>query len=178
MRQGAVVRQQQQALAVGVEPAHVVDPLLDTAEEVGERGAPLLVGHRGHHAARLVHRQVDQPGVGDHPLAVDVDLRRRGVDLVAELGDLAVHGDPAAEDQVFAGPARADAGCGEDLLQPFERRRIIGPNLFDVVGQERRQGRELVDRVETELLQEQRGGAVEEGAGFRLGAALLDEAAA
>ena len=65
----AVVGEQQQPLAVGVEPPDVVDPLLHpVAEEVGERGAALLVRHRGDHPARLVHRQVDQ---------ADVDLASR-----------------------------------------------------------------------------------------------------
>ena len=41
------------------------------------------------------------------------------VDLVAELGDPPVHGDPPGRDQLLAGPPGADAGGGQHLLQAF-----------------------------------------------------------
>src|SRR5262249_52133120 len=48
-------------------------------------------------------------------------------------------------------------------------------DLIHVVGQERGQRRQLVDAVEPQLLQEQRGRPVQERAAVRLAAALLDE---
>src|SRR5438270_506237 len=60
VRQLAVVGQQQQALAVGVEPADVEDPLRYLTEIVGQRRPAPFVVHRRDHPAGLVHREVHQ----------------------------------------------------------------------------------------------------------------------
>src|SRR3954451_10906459 len=49
--------------------------------------------------------------------------------------------------------------------------------FFHVVGQERGQRRQLVNRVDAEFLEEQRGGAIQVCAGLALDTAFLDEAA-
>src|SRR6266508_3390024 len=51
-------------------------------------------------------------------------------------------------------------------------------DLVHVVGQERCERRKLVEAVQAELFQEQRGGPVQERPGLRLAAALLDQPAA
>src|SRR5690606_18528834 len=114
----AVVGEQQQALAVGVQPSDVEHPGGHPVQVVGDGAATLLVVHGGDHAAGLVERQVHQVRVGHYPLPVHVDHRGGRVDLVAQPGHHAVDRDPAVGDQLLAGPPGSDPGGGEDLLQP------------------------------------------------------------
>ena len=90
VREVAVVGEQQQPLAVGVEPADVEQPLLDVetrlVHQVGDGAPAPVVAHRAEHAARLVQREVHQVVADDHPVAVDVDDRGRRVDPGTERG--------------------------------------------------------------------------------------------
>ena len=106
----AVVREQQQALGVGVEAADVEEPLLAVADVVLERDAAELVVHRRDDALGLVEGEVDAVLVEVDAHAVDVDDLGLRVDAHAQLGDdLAVDLDATLLDEVLADAARADA---------------------------------------------------------------------
>ena len=85
MGQVAVVGQQQQALAVGVEAPDVEQPLGTVGDEVADGGTAAVVGHRAQHAARLVQGEVDEVGADDDAVAVDVDDGRLRVDAGPQL---------------------------------------------------------------------------------------------
>ena len=59
VREIPVVGQDQQALGLGVQPPDVEQPPGRFGHQVTDAGPTVRVGHRGDHAARLVHRQVD-----------------------------------------------------------------------------------------------------------------------
>ena len=135
---------------------------------------------------------MDQAGANRHRDAVDRDSIRLGVDAAAQLGDVAVDRDPAGRDQLLTRPPAAEAPLGEHLLEAFPlggvtgqagcRRprlrhrpdRRWGPVRPEAVlqgvhdlraGNELGQRRQLLDAVEPEPLQEQRGGAVQHAPG-------------
>ncbi|GAA2827104.1 hypothetical protein GCM10020220_014730 [Nonomuraea rubra] len=133
MGQLAVVGEQQQALGLGVEPAHVEQAWRQLLDVVGQAWAALRVVHRGDDADGLVQRVVDQVGGGRDALAVHVDDLRRRVDLGAEPpDDLAVHRDTALADHLLAGPAAGHARLGEHLLQAHAARDLGGVALVGV----------------------------------------------
>ena len=90
--------------------------------QVDHRRAALRVGRRGHDARGLVQQVVDQALAHADPGAVDLDVVGLGIDPRAEGRHLAVDGDPARRDQVLAGPAAAEAGLGQHLLQALAGR--------------------------------------------------------
>ena len=112
----AVVGEEQQALGVGVEPAHGEHPRLG-GHEVDDGRAALRVARGGDDARRLVEQVVDEAGLHPDLGAVDLDDVDLRVDPSPEHGDLAVHPHPAGVDQVLAHPAAAEAGLGQHLLE-------------------------------------------------------------
>ena len=130
----AVVGEQDETLGLGVQTAHVEEPLGAVEHEVRQRGAALGVGHGADDADRLVDGEVDQVGHGRQALAVHVDDLLGRVDPGAEAADhLAVDRHPAVTDHVLAGPAAGHARLGEDLLQPDAVRDLGGVALVGVV---------------------------------------------
>jgi hypothetical protein len=117
-RQLAVVREQEQALRVVVEPADRVDVLAHLRQQV-EHGRPLLrVLPRRHVAARLVEQDVAVARGHADALAVHADVVPGGVGPGAEFEDgRPVHRHAAGHDQRFRRASRRDAGGGEDLLE-------------------------------------------------------------
>jgi hypothetical protein len=128
----AVVRQQQQPLGLGVEPAHVeqparpVDQLGALHDEVADAGATLVVRHGREHPERLVQRQVHDVVAQHDPAAVDVHDGGVRVDATAHLAyDLAVDGHPARGDELLGRAAGGHAGLGQHLLQPDSVRLLL-----------------------------------------------------
>jgi hypothetical protein len=119
VREVAVVRQQEQALGVGVEASDVEEALLTVADVVLERDTAQLVVHRRDDTLGLVEGEVDAVLVEVDPHPVDVDHLGLWVDAHAELGDhLAVHLDAPLLDEVLADTPRPDTAGRHQLLQP------------------------------------------------------------
>ena len=129
--QVAVVGEQEQAAALGVESADGVD----AAAEVGRQevdGAELGLPAAGlgdvgaDHAGGLVEQDVDVPrlpAAADFRvrradvLAVDADFVVAGLDQDRQVADdLAVDLHAALDDQFFTSPSRGDAATGEVFL--------------------------------------------------------------
>src|SRR5690606_748076 len=118
VREVAVVGEQAEPLGGAVESAHRV-AAGPAGHEVDDGRPPLRVRGGRDHTPRLVEQVVDEALAGADADAVDLDDVRVGVGTVAEDGHLAVDPDPAGRDELLAGPPAADAGPGEDLLQPL-----------------------------------------------------------
>src|SRR5690606_6308121 len=113
----AVVGEQEEALGLLVEPAHVEEPLGPVGDVLGQVGAALLVLHRRDDTGRLVQGEGHLGLVELEPDTVDVDDGGGRVDPGAELDHPAVHRDTAVDDELLAGAPRPVAGSGQDLLQ-------------------------------------------------------------
>ena len=85
--------------------------------QVTDARATRCVGHRREHAARLVHREMNQVARGRQAVAVDPDDVALRVGSGTEGRHQAVDLDAAGCDQLFAGPPTAETGCCQDLLQ-------------------------------------------------------------
>ncbi len=110
----AVVREQQDAARVDVEPTHGHHPRLVT-DDVDHRRAPFGVARRRHDTERLVEEDVGELLLA-HPFAVDLDdVPRR--DERVQLARLPVHRHPAGFDQLVCRPTRGDTGTGEVTIQ-------------------------------------------------------------
>ncbi len=117
-----VVGEQQQSLGVGIQPADVEEPLLAANQQVAHGRPTLGIGHRRHHAPGLVQRQMHGSAGRRDAQTVDPDDHLLGVHADALLPHgLAVDGDPAGSDQLFAGAARTDTCGGHDLLETDAR---------------------------------------------------------
>ena len=124
--QVAVVGQQHQPLAVGVEPPHRVDARL-RRHQAGHGAPPLRVVGRADHPQRLVQQVNDMarcflPRIHrhTHPLAVQGHLVLGRVHARAQLRDHhAVHLHAPGADHLLGGPARGHPGVCQHLLQPF-----------------------------------------------------------
>jgi hypothetical protein len=121
-----VVGQEQQTDAHLVEPTDRVDALRDLGQEIENPGSSRRVIVGRDVALGLVDSEVDR--------ALDLDLlaieRDRGfgeVDLRPQLAnDLAIDGDSPLENQLLAGPSRADPGMGENFLEPLGSDQLAG----------------------------------------------------
>ena len=111
----AVVRQEERAGRVGIEPADRHDARL--ARDELHHGAPSVRVARGRDdAGGLVEKQVREPLLR-HRRAVDFDVVVRADERVQLTGP-AVDGDAAGLDQVVGSPTRRDAGAGKERVQP------------------------------------------------------------
>ena len=114
----AIVREEEEALGVAVQPAHRKHPLRHT-DQIHHRPAITLVLDGCDVAGRLVQDQVAQRLRADDAV-VDADLVPPGIGLGAELGhDRAVDRNAALPDQFFCGSARCHPARCEDALQAF-----------------------------------------------------------
>ena len=128
MREGAVVGEQQQSLAVGVEPADVEDPLAHTGQQLGDAGAAALVDHGRDDAAGLVRARYTSrvSATTRSPSTYISDGGRVGPVARAGRRGPSTLTRPS-RDQLLAQPPRADPGCGHDLLQPLRSlRQAVG----------------------------------------------------
>ena len=114
--QVAVVREEQQALGVGIEAADREHARLG-GHELDDGRAPVRVARRRDHTRRLVQQVVDEVGRRRDRDAVDCDPLVSRIDPTAKRRDLAVDGDPPMLDELFARPAAAVAGARQDLLE-------------------------------------------------------------
>ena len=115
VRERAVVREQERARRVDVEPADRDDPrlVLDEADD----GRPALRVARGRHdPRRLVQEHVGERLLRDRP-PVDLD-GVGGLHERVQLPGLAVDAHAAGLDQLVGLPARRDAGAREVGVQP------------------------------------------------------------
>ena len=113
----AVVREQQDAARVDVQPADRHDARL-VADEVDDGRATLGIAGSCHDAERLVEENVRKLLLAD-PLAVDLDDVPR-CDEGVELAALPVDRYPALLDQLVRGATRRDAGAGEIAIEAHE----------------------------------------------------------
>lgn len=109
--QVAVVGQEQESLAVGVEPSDGKEPRIIRHQPDNRRPALRVEGGRDD-ADRLMQRQVAtriaRYGHLDK-LAVDSDHIRVGIDTRAKLAhDASVDGNASVHDHIFGGPQRSD----------------------------------------------------------------------
>ena len=110
----AVVREQQHAARVDVEPSHRHDAGV-VPDEVDDRRAALRVARRRDDAERLVEQDVRELLLAD-AVAVDLDDVPGG-DEGVELTALTVDRDPARLDQLVCGAAGGDAGAREVAVE-------------------------------------------------------------
>ncbi|WXH33701.1 hypothetical protein WA016_07711 [Myxococcus stipitatus] len=117
VRQRSIIREEQRAFRVVVQPAHGEQPLARLLHVVGHRRPPLRVRQRRHHAHGLVEQEVrgfvrrsDELPVHRHQVRSRLhsasQLRHRRV----------VHRHAARGDQLFCMPARSDSRAGQVLL--------------------------------------------------------------
>src|SRR6266566_4474664 len=126
----SVVRQYEQSLAVGVEPADMEEPLRHVGDQIAHSRSTARIGHCAQHATRLVQCQVDQVVANVDPDAVDPNHRNTGIDPDAHLrDDPAVDLDPPGSDQLLAPPPGPDTGGRQYLLQPDALARRLTVNL-------------------------------------------------
>src|SRR5690606_27824628 len=97
----AVVGEEQGAARVEIEAPHGDDAGAHAAQQLPHGRPALGIRERTDHAARLVEHAVDQR-LRDESLPVELDLRRPGIRLGAELGDdLTVYPYPTRQDQLL-----------------------------------------------------------------------------
>ena len=120
VRQIAVVRDQQQAFAVFVQPpdAEKLVRGVFRRNQIEDRSGVVRVEIRADAAARLVHHQNDAgTRLERNFLPVQAHVVFAGNDALAEFGDAAVHGNRALGDQFFRRAARTDFCLREEFLQ-------------------------------------------------------------
>jgi hypothetical protein len=115
----AVVGEQDEAFGGVVETAHRIEPG-ELRHQIHHRGAAFRIGASGDDALGLVEQQVHALHGGLDPLAIHANGIGGGVGF----GPECFHGHPIDAhaplgDEFFGGPARGEAGAGEDFLQAF-----------------------------------------------------------
>ena len=119
LHQRTVIGEQQQSLAVFIQPAHGKYPRTAVCHQFSGCGAAQLIAESGHIAAGLIEHQINgrlrkcdgRPVNGDH-----ISI---GIGLVTQVRRNAVDRYPPRRQQRFRRPAGADAGPGDQFLQPF-----------------------------------------------------------
>ncbi len=126
-REVAVVREQQGARRVIVEPAHRKEPRILPAQQVENRRPAFRVARGAEHPARLVNedvvarrRPVDGLAIDEHPVVTRVDEGAEPRD------DVAIDRDAARRDERLGGPPRSDACGRQDFLEPNRSGRHVG----------------------------------------------------
>jgi hypothetical protein len=121
--QFAVVRQDNQAGAVLIEPADRVNPLGYLREQVDDTGPAGGIKIRGNVAPRFVDGVVHHRLEPDR-LTVDRDSDTIRVDSRSELkDDFAIDGNATLEDQFLACAPRAETGVSQDFLNSLKLAR-------------------------------------------------------
>src|SRR5687767_11151403 len=100
----AVIRQDEQAGGIHVQPANGVDARPDAANELHDRTLGVRVLHSRHVAGGLVKKEVDALDVLGERLAVDANVVLIGIGFGARLGDHGpIYRDLTPRDQLLAG---------------------------------------------------------------------------
>jgi len=129
MRDVAIIRQQEQALGVAVEPTDRKNPFADP-NKVHHRPAIAFVACGCDVSGWFVEHQVAQRWLAND-LIVDPDFIGGGIGAGAQLGhDLAVDRDAAFADQCFGGASGGNAASGEYALESFQ----IGLREWGITG--------------------------------------------
>src|SRR5439155_809034 len=117
VRELAVVGEQDQPGAVGVQAPDRVQPPRAARSQLDDGGPGVGVARRGDHAPGLVHRVDDALARRAQRLAVERDAARV-VDVARRVGDdLPAHADPSRADDVLGGAPGGDAVVGKVLGQ-------------------------------------------------------------
>ena len=111
MREFAIVGQDDEAFAVGVQPTDRKDSRL-IGYEFDDHRSTVGVVCGGDHSGRLVHEVVDEIGSDPHRRAIDLDHIVLDIDAPPEFGAFAVDRHPTGCDEFFASSARSESkGC-------------------------------------------------------------------
>jgi hypothetical protein len=114
----AVVREQKQALGVGIETARRHEARAGNRDEIGYLLRRVAVGDGGNVAHRLVQGDIIARLLHGDGLAVDEDLLGIGIDHRSRLGDHdPIDAHPTRGDDLLGVPSRGDAGGGERFLK-------------------------------------------------------------
>jgi hypothetical protein len=115
----AIVREQQKAFRISIEPADRVNPLLHVDELHNSVAVTLVVG-RGNVPCWLVEHVIDQAPLRQG-LAINADPRPIRVNFGAKHSDhFAVDRNPAGANEILRAPAGTGATGGEDALKTFK----------------------------------------------------------
>lgn len=149
----AVVRDQQQAFGLFVEPADRENPFAKLREQINDSRTPRWIVIRADNPARLVEREVHLALQLDL-LAVELNLLRIRIGTERDVGDdLAIDTDSASRDVLLALSPSVDARRRKNfreplrsklrrsgilvLGQPLARRRIVVAIAIELVGEVR-----------------------------------------
>ena len=124
----ALVAEQQGAAAVGVEPAHRMQARVAAElrwQQIEHGGATDGITAAAQHSHRFVEQQHQGFGWGGEGLAGHRDPVVLGVGLVAQLGGFAVHGHQAIAQQLLGPTPGAQAGIGDQFLEPLGHRSMF-----------------------------------------------------
>jgi len=104
-----IIRQEQQALGIVVQPADRVYADLDAFEQIVHRGPSLRIGHGRHKTRWFVQHNIRRRLFGVYEFAVDLDMVFVWVGLGAQFGhDRPVHPHSALGNKLFRSAARCD----------------------------------------------------------------------
>ena len=115
----SVVGEQEQTLRRTVQPSDGMHSRLGR-DERDDGWTPLGIVDRRDDALRFVEEVIDEAGAHRQTHTVDFDDRRSGIDLLADLRNVAVDGDPARSDEGFCVPPGGEPGGGDQLVDPFD----------------------------------------------------------
>ena len=125
VREVAVIHEEKQPSAVGVQPADGKDSVPQSslrADHVEDCGPRRFVFRGGDHTYRLVEHEITVRGGRLDQLAVDRDAIRVGVDHESGCGrPLSIDADGSRGDQRIGRAAAGHAGAREIAIQPFAR---------------------------------------------------------
>lgn len=117
----AVVGEEDEALRLDIEPAHgPQERLLLQVDQIDHGARRMRIADSARDASRLVQSDIVVPVRGFDEAVVEYDSVDRDIDFRTQFRhDLPVDGHPPLRNQLFTTPAGGDAGCRQDLLQPF-----------------------------------------------------------
>ena len=117
VRELTVIRENEQPLCVGIEPADVEQSLGPILYVVADARPSTIINHRRDDTPRLIERDHSDVGHRRHSLAINAYDGRERVNPHALLGnDRAVYFNPPLFDELLAPAAAPDACKGKHLL--------------------------------------------------------------
>ena len=114
---GAVVREQQQALRIRVEPADRIEPLA-RADVIDDRATPALVVRGRNDTDRFVQQDVPMRRRRRNRSAIDLDARVFHHPRAKRRDELAIDAHASPADELLGVATRCDAAVRHHLLQP------------------------------------------------------------
>lgn len=119
LREITVVRQKEQSLTLGIEPANIEKAGKLWRQQIEDRVVGVRIASGRNKSGRFVkcnrHRPLEM-----NELATDLHMIALAW-LRAEIrANVTVNRDPAGRDQLITLPPRTDAGCGEEPIQAHE----------------------------------------------------------